>query len=120
MSDSTPARSYSAFDLELTHQALNVHLFMRLLRWLRPYRITLFTSMALVVTAAATAVLLPVVTGRVIIDTILVPNPQGADLPDYGLIAATQWLQGAFSIEALGAAGIIYVALTLRDRKSVV
>jgi ATP-binding cassette subfamily B multidrug efflux pump len=113
MNDSTPARNYSAFDLELTHQALNVRLFMRLLGWLRPYRITLFTSIALVVTAAATAVLLPVVTGRVIIDTILVPNPEAVDLPDYGLVTATQWLQDTFSIEALAAAGIIYVTLTL-------
>ena len=111
MSDS--ARNYSAFDLELTHQALNFQLFLRLLTWLRPYRLTLFTSIALVVTSAATMVLMPVITGRVIIDTILLPTTEANDLPDYGLISATQWLQDSLNVEALAAAGILYVALVL-------
>lgn len=111
MSDS--ARNYSAFDLELTHQALNFQLFLRLLTWLRPYRLTLFTSIALVITSAATMVLMPVITGRVIIDTILIPTNEANDLPDYGLISATEWLQGLFNVEALAAAGILYVALVL-------
>ena len=70
MNDSSP-KNYSAFDLELTHQAVNFRLFARLLGWLRPYYLTLFTSITLVITAAATMVLMPVITGRVIIDTIL-------------------------------------------------
>jgi ATP-binding cassette subfamily B multidrug efflux pump len=111
MSDS--ARNYSAFDLELTHQALNFQLFLRLLTWLRPYRLTLFTSIALVVTSAATMVLMPVITGRVIIDTILLPTTEANDLPDYGLISATQWLQDSLNVEALAAAGILYVVLVL-------
>lgn len=111
MSDS--ARNYSAFDLELTHQALNFQLFLRLLTWLRPYRLTLFTSIALVITSAATMVLMPVITGRVIIDTILLPTAETNDLPDYGLISATEWLKELLNVEALAAAGILYVMLVL-------
>ena len=47
-----PSRNYSAFDAELTHQALNVRLFVRLLGWMKPYLITLFVSIAFVVLAA--------------------------------------------------------------------
>ena len=112
MNDSS-AKNYSAFDLELTHQAVNFRLFGRLLGWLRPYRLTLFISITLVITAAATMVLMPVITGRVIIDTILLPNPDSSDLPDYGLIAATDWVQGWLGAEALIAAGIIYIVLVL-------
>jgi ATP-binding cassette subfamily B multidrug efflux pump len=112
MNDSS-AKNYSAFDLELTHQAVNFQLFARLLGWLRPYHLTLLTSITFVITAAATMVLMPVITGRVIIDTILLPNPDSNDLPDYGLIAATGWVQSWLGVEALIAAGIIYVVLVL-------
>ncbi|MEE2914175.1 MAG: ABC transporter ATP-binding protein [Pseudomonadota bacterium] len=106
-------RNYSAFDVELTHQALNFRLFVRLLRWLRPYRITLFTSIALVIVAAAMSVLMPVITGRVIIDSILLPNPEVGDLPDYGLIDLTSWISATLNVEALTAAGLIYIILVL-------
>ena len=104
-------RNYSAFDIELTHQALNFRLFVRLLRWMRPYRITLFTSIALVIIAAAMSVLMPVITGRVIIDSILLPNPDVGDLPDYGLIDLTSWISATLDVEALTAAGLIYLSL---------
>ena len=106
-------RNYSAFDVELTHQALNFRLFVRLLRWMRPYRITLFTSIALVIIAAAMSVLMPVITGRVIIDSILLPNPDVGDLPDYGLIDLTSWISATLNVEALTAAGLIYIILVL-------
>ena len=107
MSESVETKNYSAFDAELTHQALNMRLFVRLLRWMRPYRITLVVSITLVVLAAAMSVLIPVVTGRVIIDTILVPSPMTADMPDYGLIAAAQWIERAFAASPLFAATVL-------------
>jgi ATP-binding cassette subfamily B protein len=58
-------------------------------------------------------VLMPVITGRVIIDTILLPTTEANDLPDYGLISATEWLKDSLNVEALAAAGILYVALVL-------
>lgn len=109
----TSGRNYSGFDLELTHQALNMQLFGRLLTWMGPYKITLFISMALVVVAAAMSVLMPVITGRVIIDTILLPQAEMGDLPDYGMVDLMQWLSGTFDVTPLTAAGIIYIGLVL-------
>jgi ATP-binding cassette subfamily B protein len=108
---SNTGRNYSAFDAELTHQALNVRLFARLLRWMKPYKVTLFVSIALVIVAAAMSVLMPVITGRVIIDTILVPNPATADMPDYGLIGVAQWIESAFDTSPLIAGTLLYVVL---------
>ena len=81
----TPSRDYSAFDAELTHKALNVNMFVRLLAWLKPYRFTLSISIVLTLASAALAVLQPIVNGRVVIDTILLPNPKSNELPDYGM-----------------------------------
>ena len=80
-----PTRDYSAFDAELTHKALNVNMFVRLLAWLKPYRFTLSLSIVLTLASAAIAVLQPIVNGRVVIDTILLPNPKSSELPDYGM-----------------------------------
>ncbi len=104
-------RDYSAFDVELTHQALNIRLFGRLLKWMHPYRITLGVSIALVLLGATTSVLLPVVTGRVLIDTVLLPSAASDDLPDYGLVDLTHWLADAWSVDLLVAAGVIYIVM---------
>ena len=86
VSSATPTRDYSAFDAELTHKALNVNMFVRLLAWLKPYRFTLSLSILLTLASAAIAVLQPIVNGRVVIDTILLPNPKSSELPDLSLI----------------------------------
>ena len=112
MSSAAP-HNYSAFDVELTHQAMNARLFGRLLGWLRPYRATAIASISLVVVAAAMSVLMPVITGRVIIDTILKPDQTNSDLPDYGLIGAAEWLNATLDVSMLSAAGILYIALVL-------
>ena len=106
-----PARNYSAFDAELTHQALNVRLFVRLLGWMKPYLITLFVSIAFVVVAALAQVLMPILTSVVIIDTILVPTAVVNDTQDYGLLALVGWIQSTFAFEALTAAGLVYVVV---------
>ena len=63
-----PARNYSAFDAELTHQALNLRLFLRLLKWAKPYRVTLIASAALVIVGSGLGVLMPVAQNRILID----------------------------------------------------
>ena len=113
MSEVAPGRNYSAFDAELTHQALNMRLFMRLLRWAKPYRITLNTSTALVVIGAAVSVLMPVIQGPVIVDTILVPNEEVATRFNFGLIAATEWLSGLLSMPPLGGAVVLFIGVTI-------
>ena len=112
MSEAATGRNYSAFDAELSHQALNMRLFMRLLLWARPYRITLGTSAALVVIGAAVSVLMPVIQGPVVVDTILAPNEAAESRFNFGLIAATEWLSGLFSMPPLGAAVMLFVLLT--------
>ncbi len=107
-----PARNYSAFDAELTHQALNTRLFMRFLKWAKPYRLTLIASAVLVVVASLLGTLMPVVQNRILIDEILVPNP-AAEMPDYGLVDALNWMVDVLSIQPLAAAVLFYIAIFL-------
>ena len=106
-------RNYSAFDAQLTHQALNLQMFVRLLKWTKPYRFTLITSAILVLVSSAFALLQPIMQNRVIIDTILAPgSPQAqAAMADYGLIDITEWLMEALSLPGLAVAVGLYVML---------
>ena len=85
-------KRYSAFDADLRYQALNVRLFIRLLNWVKPYRSTFLVSCGLILISAALGVLIPIVTGRVVVDTILIPDPRSLTTPDNGLIDANQWI----------------------------
>ena len=105
-----PARNYSAFDAELTHQALNLRLFLRLLKWAKPYRVTLIASAVLVIVGSGLGVLMPVVQNRIVIDEILVPN-KAAEAPDYGLVDALQWSVDVLSIQPLAVAVLFYIAI---------
>ena len=106
-------RNYSAFDAQLTHQALNLQMFVRLLKWTKPYRFTLITSAILVLVSSAFALLQPIMQNRVIIDTILAPgSPQAqAAMADYGLIDITEWLMETLSLPGLAVAVGLYVLL---------
>ena len=105
-----PARNYSAFDAELTHQALNTRLFLRLLKWAKPYRVTLIASAVLVIVGSGLSVLMPVVQNRILIDEILVPN-KVVDAPDYGLVEALNWCVEVLSIQPLAVAVLFYIAI---------
>ena len=106
-------RNYSAFDAQLTHQALNVRLFIRLLKWAKPYKMTLIISSILVTVSAGLSVLLPVLQARVIIDNILIPASAevNASLPDYYLLDITQYFVEQFDLSALVVAILFYVIL---------
>lgn len=108
-----PSQNYSAFDAELTHKAFNLRLFMRLLQWMKPYRMTLLVSIFFVVLSATVAVLMPVLTGRVVIDNILIKDPVSARLPDYGLTDLTFGAAQMMSIGPLLAAALIYLLMVL-------
>ncbi len=104
-----PGRNYSAFDAQLTHQALNVRMFMRLLQWTKPYRITLISSIVLMLVSSTITAIMPVLQNKVIIDNILSPETNFGDMPDYGLLDLTQWISSFFSIHMLAAAVVLYV-----------
>ncbi len=88
-------RNYSAFDQELTHQALNLRMLMRLLTWTKPYKLTLIASSVLITLVSALSVLMPIVQSRVVIDTVLVPTHEPSLFPDFGVVDAFEWLLDA-------------------------
>ena len=92
-----PGRNYSAFDAELTHKALNMRLFLRLLKWAKPYRVTLIASAVLIIVGSGLSVLMPVVQNRVLID--------------YGLVEALNWCVEVLSIQPLAVAVLFYIAI---------
>ena len=67
-------RNYSAFDAHLTHRALNMRLFLRLLKWAKPYRFTLIVSAVLIIVGSGFSTLTPVLQNRIIVDEILKPG----------------------------------------------
>ncbi|MEE9556208.1 MAG: hypothetical protein V3V76_03020, partial [Candidatus Adiutricales bacterium] len=54
-------RDYSIFDAELSGQVFNMRLLIRLLGWLKPYRLIVLSGLGLILLAAFLAVLNPVV-----------------------------------------------------------
>ncbi len=106
-----PARNYSAFDAELTHQALNLRLFLRLLKWTKPYRVTLIVSALLIIVGMGLASLMPVFQYRVVVDEILVPNPAAAEMPTFYLTEILHWLTDLLSVAPLTAAVVMFIAM---------
>ena len=82
----------------------------RLLRQLRPFRAAALGSAGCVLAASLLAVLMPVVTTRVVIDGLLVRTP-GVAAPNFGMQAAADALQRATGFSPLIAAGLLYAAL---------
>ena len=105
------ARNYSAFDVELTHQALNLRLFLRLLTWAKPYRITLIASALLIIVGAGLGSLMPVFQYRVVVDEILAPGGVSQDMPHFYLADILYWIADAFSLAPLAAAAAMFVTL---------
>ena len=106
-------RNYSAFDLELTHTALNVKMLLRLLKWTKPYRLTLITSSILITLVSGLSVLMPIVQSRVVIDSILVPVPHNAEYPDFGIVDAFEWIAGNTDVHPLMIALAMYIGMFL-------
>jgi ATP-binding cassette subfamily B protein len=108
----TAQRDYAMFDAELTGAVLNLRLLRRLLRWLKPYRVTFGVSALLVLLASTLQVLMPVVLSLVVIDHIIrgEADPQ---TPDLGMIDATQWLASTLAVHPLLAACLLYAVLQI-------
>ena len=108
---SATGRNYSAFDAQLTHQALNTRMFLRLLQWTKPYRLTIGISAALMFVSVGFTAIMPVLQNKVVIDEILSPATAYGDSPGYGLVAITEWISATFSIHMLAAAVVLYVVM---------
>jgi len=103
-------RDHSMFDAELSGAVLNMHLLGRLLRWLKPYRLSIFISAILILLASTTAVIMEVVISRVLVDYIIQGNT-GRNMPDLGMIDLTKWLQQVLHLPAIFSAGILFAVL---------
>ena len=84
-----PMRNYSAFDAQLTHRALNMRLFWRLLKWAKPYRATLVISAFLIIIGSAFSTLTPVLQNRIIVDEILQPGAAASGTAIQGALMDT-------------------------------
>ena len=112
MKGAAAQRDYSMFDADLSGKALNLSLLRRLLRWLKPYRVTFALSGVLVLISSTLQVLLPVVVSIVVIDRIIQENT-GQQAPDFGMADITDWLAGTLGAPPLVAACILYAALQI-------
>ena len=61
MSEASTERDHAMFDAELSGAVLNMHLLGRLMRWLKPYRVSLIASTVLVLIASYAAVVMEIV-----------------------------------------------------------
>ncbi|MBC1222889.1 ABC transporter ATP-binding protein [Nostoc sp. UCD121] len=85
----------------------------RLRHWMAPYRWRIALALVFTMLSATSAVLIPVVVSRVVVDGILMHNYR-TDLPDYGQTALIQWLSTTLNIEQIIAAilvGLLWVLL---------
>ncbi len=105
-------RDYSIFDAELSGQVFNMRLLMRLLGRLKPYRLIVLSGLGLILLAASLAVLNPVVISLVAIDDILLKRTDNL-MPDFGMRAATHWLENVFHLQPLLAASLLYMVLII-------
>ncbi len=113
-SSPTPAqrRDYSMFDAELTGAVMNLSLLRRLLRWMRPYRVTFAVSTVLVIVASTLQILLPVVISLVGIDYVI-GGRTDTGTPDMGMVDLTVALSESLGLPPLLAACCLYAVLQL-------
>ena len=104
-----PRRMRGAFDDEVYGKSLDVRQLRRLLHWMRPYRVQAYASLVLVVLSAICAILGPLVINRVLIDNILSPSHQTAEMSDLGQNALNHAIVAATGLTPLLAACGQYV-----------
>ena len=105
-------RDHSMFDAELSGQIFNLALLGRLMRWLKPYRVTLLASSALILLASGLQVLLPVVISLVVVDHIIIGEASSLS-PDLGMVALNESLAAWLNVHPLFAAALLYAVLQL-------
>ena len=105
-------RDHSVFEADIEGQAMNLQYLKRIAGWVKPHRKAAIVSIILVLFASALAVLLPVLLSRVVVDGILMDTPN-ALIPDFGLLALTQWVSELGGISEVSAACCIYAIFIL-------
>ncbi len=103
---------HGVFEADIHGQTMNLAYLKRIGYWLRPHQRLALFSLALVIAASILAVLLPVIISRVVIDDIIMGQPD-ALLPDFGMNALNQWLMSITGWSAIVSACAIFGALTI-------
>ncbi len=104
---SNTTRDHSMFDAELSGAVLNMHLLGRLMRWLKPYRLSLLLSTVLVLIASYAAVVMEILISRVLVDYIIVGETE-SPMPDMGMIDLTIWVERQTGLSPLNSAGLLF------------
>lgn len=115
MSDQTHAPSdpqaeeldHSIFDADIHGKAPNMAMMGRIMTWVRPHWVLGLLSVVLVLAASYLAVLMPVIITRVVIDDIIMGDPDPT-IPDFGMLALHGWVMGATGFSAIIAASLLY------------
>ena len=105
-------RDHSVFEADIEGQAMNLQYLKRIAGWVKPHKQAAIVSIVLVLFASALAVLLPVLLSRVVVDGILMDTPN-ALIPDFGLLALTQWVSELGGVSEVSAACCIYAIFIL-------
>ncbi len=100
-------RDYSMFDAELSGAVLNLSLLRRLLRWMKPYRVTFGVSAILILLASTLQVLQPVIISVVVIDHIIRQETETL-APDLGMVELNDYLSGLLDVHPLLAACLLF------------
>jgi ATP-binding cassette subfamily B protein len=103
---------HSIFEADIEGQAMNMQYLKRILGWVRPHRRLAGGSVLLVLGAATLAILLPVIVSRVVIDGVIMGQPD-ALLPDFGMNALNQALAAATGLSPLVSACVLFGTFTL-------
>ena len=106
------SRDYSAFEADLSGAILNTRLLLRLLKWLKPYWLTLTVSILLVCISSFFAIVLLLISSIVVIDHIL-RQETSVVVPDFGLIDLTEILAQYTGFSPLFVACALYVIAQL-------
>jgi ABC-type multidrug transport system fused ATPase/permease subunit len=109
MAETTGKRDYSMFEADLSGSVLNMHLLGRLLKWLKPYKFSLFVSSILVLISSTLQIMMPIIISLVAIDHII-RGESDADTPDFGLIELNTYLADSFGLPPLIVACVLYGA----------
>lgn len=100
-------RDHAMFDAELSGAVLNMHLLGRVLKWLKPYRLTLVVSGVLILISSTLAVVMEVIISRVLVDYIITGDTD-SNMPDLGMIELTKRVEVWLGVEPIYAAGFLF------------
>lgn len=107
-----PSRDYRAFEADLSGAILNTRLLIRLLKWMRPYWITLAVSLVLVCISSFFAIVLLLISSILVIDHILQQETR-VIVPDFGLVNLTEGLAQYLGFSQLFVACVLYAIAQL-------